>query len=102
MPPEQNFVLASGSDFLLRIPTAQCRRFTSCEACVNARDPYCGYCGTVESCMSTINICPSEFITNYENKYSTEELCYNHQERNRNSTRRVKKIKKKRRRKRRK
>jgi len=83
--PTANYVLASGPDSLLRIPISQCRRFNDCNACVGSRDPYCGWCPIYDSCVATIS-CP-QYITNYEERFETANLCFPHQ-RTTNYTRR--------------
>ena len=93
----QNYVLASGPDYLLRIPISQCKRFNDCNSCVASRDPYCGWCPTYNSCVATVS-CPKP-VTNYLEEFETANMCYHYQKLNNNNTRRVKKIKRRKRRK---
>lgn len=95
--PNANYVLASGPDYLLRIPISQCKRFNDCNSCVASRDPYCGWCPTYNSCVATVS-CPKP-VTNYLEEFETANMCYHYQKLNNNNTRRVKKIKRRKRRK---
>lgn len=96
IPPNSNYVLASGADYLLRIPVAQCRRFSDCESCVGSRDPYCGWCPLYNACTSTLAC--NQPVVNYAGRFETGNLCYPHQK-SKNTTRRAKKIKRRKRRK---
>jgi len=33
-----------GAVQVVRLPVANCSRYASCEDCLSARDPYCGWC----------------------------------------------------------
>jgi len=87
--PADQYVLASGPNYLLRIPIAQCRRFSDCNSCVGARDPYCGWCPIYNACVAT-TACPKS-ITNFGEEQETAKLCVGFRVIT-NNTRRAKKI----------
>ncbi|PIK40581.1 putative plexin-A2 [Apostichopus japonicus] len=52
---DREFIFITSGDQITKVPVEECHKFTTCEECHMAEDPYCGWCSLQTECTRRID-----------------------------------------------
>ncbi|PIK40579.1 putative plexin-A2 [Apostichopus japonicus] len=52
---DREFIFITSEDQITKVPVEECHKFTTCEECHMAEDPYCGWCSLQTECTRRID-----------------------------------------------